>query len=129
MAVLRLSEMEQNAECVQGKTLLAWFRGFSYFAAKRFQVWADEADKLILRLYTQDNCYQITAANGYLGCTVSKRKSRPGESWTRGNDLPDGPFGRATFIDILGAIVCYELKEVVIRPGKAIPDALEASAN
>lgn len=63
--------------------------------------------------YTENHQYFITAIDrvgeGYLGCQVSARKARAGEDWLRGNDLPDGPFTRATWDKIINAIVCYEL--------------------
>ena len=66
--------------------------------------------------YTADHQYFINAierfdgdANSYLGCQVSTRKPRAGEDWTRGNDLPDGPFEKDTWDKILNAIVCYEV--------------------
>lgn len=39
---------------------------------------------------------------GYLGCVATHKKSK------RGNDLPDGPFSRETWQEILFAIVGYE---------------------
>lgn len=65
--------------------------------------------------YTEEHQYFITAVDypnnekGYLGCTVTTRKSRPGEGWFRGNELPDGPFTRKTWDLIINAIVSYEL--------------------
>jgi len=64
--------------------------------------------------YTEDNKYSITAIDrqdddGYLGCGVTCRKSRPGEEYTRGNDLRDGPFTEETWNSITLAIVNYEL--------------------
>ena len=67
--------------------------------------------------YTNDNKYTIIAIdrggdNGYLGCTVSQRKSVAGEDWTRGNDLPDGPYNYETWQKIKNAIISYEIVEV-----------------
>jgi len=66
--------------------------------------------------YTEEHQYIIKAIErfdgdkkSYLGCQVSSRKPRAGEDWTRGNDLPDGPFERKTWDSILNAIVCYEV--------------------
>ena len=67
------------------------------------------------RFYTDEHLYSIVAierTNGeesYLGCQVSTRKQRAGEDWTRGNDLPDGPFNKKTWDRIIYAIVSYEL--------------------
>ena len=70
--------------------------------------------RVSFRIYTRDNVYGIGATfrkNGkdYLGCTVSKRKPRAGEDWTRGNDLPDGKFSRETWERIKDSIIQYEL--------------------
>ena len=70
-----------------------------------------------IRIYTNANCYSITSkryGNGrtYLGCIASSRKSRAGEDWQRGNDLPDGPLSERTWEAILGAIVGYELQKI-----------------
>jgi len=64
--------------------------------------------------YTDEYRYRIVAIDrpnddGYLGCQTSTRKFRPGEDWHRGNDLPDGPFVRDTWDNILKGIVKYEL--------------------
>lgn len=68
------------------------------------------------RLYTFENVYAIVAVErpdkGYLGCVVSRRKPRAGEDWTRGNDLPDGPFNRRTWNRILKSMVVYELEQL-----------------
>jgi len=69
--------------------------------------------------YTDTHKYSITGyeptemnPNGYLGCTSSTRKSRVGEDWHRGNDLPDGSYSRKTFDKIVRGIVAYELKSL-----------------
>ena len=64
--------------------------------------------------YTNEHEYYIRAiqragGNSYLGCNVIARKSRAGEDWQRGNDLPDGPFNKETWNKIVYAIVNYEL--------------------
>lgn len=70
--------------------------------------------KMVFAIYTNEHKYQIVAIDrigetGYLGCQVSTRKFRPAEDWLRGNDLPDGPFTRDTWNEILNAIIRYEL--------------------
>lgn len=56
---------------------------------------------------------QISGDNkGYLGCVVSTRKSRVGEDWNRGSDLPDGKYSKKTFDSIVKRIVAYELKNL-----------------
>lgn len=68
--------------------------------------------------YTNDYKYYIVARvyedHDYLGCQVSCRKPYAGEDWHRGNDLPDGPFTKETWLRILNGIVRYEMK--VIAP-------------
>lgn len=65
-------------------------------------------------IYTNTYQYFITATESsersYLGCIVSSRKKRVGESWTRGNDLPDGKLTRETWEKIKDGIIKYELK-------------------
>ncbi|GAG82803.1 unnamed protein product, partial [marine sediment metagenome] len=72
-----------------------------------FLYWAGEDSSpgeylAMVNIYTHNNQYRITAKNHkkegrtYLGCTVSCRKPRAGEEWTRGNDLPDGNFSQET---------------------------------
>lgn len=75
-----------------------------------------------LKLYTDTNEYSITARpsvdqgpdqeSGYLGCVVSSRKPRAGETWTRGNDLPDGVYSDETATSILKGILNYELVKI-----------------
>lgn len=136
---LRLSEVEK-IRCKNGRTLVDWLSQYKYFAKKRVHVVKNEEDRFVIRLYTSDHCYQIVAkgdrvwaANipvlkgehpAYLGCTASTRRPRPGEDWTRGNDLPDGRFNLQTLQSIIGAIVFYEAKEV-IKPRKRVPDTEE----
>lgn len=67
-------------------------------------------------LFTERNHYHISAIfmkrgrNAYLGCTAHSRYFRPGEKWTRGNDLPDGPLSRKTWDAIINGILRYELQ-------------------
>lgn len=73
--------------------------------------------KIRCRFYTRDHVYGIIAIDrqkneGYLGCVVSTRKPRAGEDWTRGNDLPDGPYIYKTWQKIKNAIIAYELVKV-----------------
>jgi len=86
--------------------------------------------KFTCKLYTHNNCYKITAIDratdeGYLGCTVSARKPRAGEDWTRGNDLADGKFNRETWENIKNDIIAYELVKVALKtesiPVRALP--------
>lgn len=69
-----------------------------------------------LKLYINDHSYAISVyppdekrPNGYMGCIVSAVHPNEGESWTRGNDLADGPYGEHTWNKIMLDIVSYEL--------------------
>ena len=108
---LRLSEVEEVL-FPNGQTLASWLKEYKFFAGKRVHVVINGSDRLLLRLYTQRNCYTILAKEDYLGCTAFRRVFRPGEDWLRGNDLPDGNFSHETLEQILGAIVFYEALEV-----------------
>lgn len=46
---------------------------------------------------------------GYLGCVVSNRHPRPGETWTRGSDLADGDLSEGTWDRIVQDILSVEL--------------------
>ena len=77
------------------------------------------ANKFTCIFYTETHKYYIygyspTAKHpkGYLGCGGNSRKSRPGEDWHRGNDLPDGDYSKETFDRIVRGIVAYELKNL-----------------
>lgn len=68
-------------------------------------------------IYTREHKYCIIAkekndGNSYLGCVVDARKPRAGETWTRGNDLPDGKFCRETWERIKDSIIRYELVKI-----------------
>lgn len=71
--------------------------------------------KFVVRIYTLLNSYQIKAVSreaddsDYLGCTMSARRARPGEDWTRGNDLADGPLTRSTLMRIYEDIIACEI--------------------
>ena len=70
--------------------------------------------------YTNDHSYHISAhwyddlESSYLGYTASTRKPRPGETWTRGSDLPDGRYNDETWHRIVCGIVSYEMKNLQI---------------
>ncbi len=73
-----------------------------------------------IQIWTEENAYIIRARlpkdddNGYLGCVVSNRKPRAGEDWTRGSDLPDGPYNEETWREIVNTILAYELSKLDI---------------
>lgn len=88
---------------------------------KRFEDYIEEVGlgtegRSRFKIYTGEYCYSIDVAEpksenkpwGYLGCVVSTRKPRPGEDWTRGNDLPDGICHEDTWNAIKNAMLRYE---------------------
>lgn len=84
--------------------------GFGTNDRLRFERRDDVEERGVVHLATASNQYTISFAEGhYLGCIAGSRIVRAGETWTRGNDLPDGPFSRETFDNIMRAIVGYEL--------------------
>jgi len=81
-------------------------------------------------IYTESHRYRINARDsneddGYLGCTSSVRKPRAGENWTRGNDLADGKFTRATWERIKSDIVAYELVKLAPKVDPTTQEAKE----
>jgi len=67
------------------------------------------------KIYTEANIFYITGVwkdyqASYLGCQVNNRKSRAGEDWIRGSDLPDGYFSKETWNRIKNFIIRYEMK-------------------
>ena len=81
---------------------------------------------------TAMNTYTLSFKEGGLGCVVSSRIQRAGETWTRGNDLHDGPFSRETFDAIMRDIIGYELvvleKEQELGPATPVESEAEAVA-
>lgn len=65
-------------------------------------------------LFTNEFKYKIFAierdkGSSYLSCQVSSRKPRPGEDWTRGNDLRDGELNLETWNKIIRDMINYEI--------------------
>lgn len=120
---VRLSDVDA-IQSKNGKQLIAWLNRFSRFSEKKINVVTNSESRFRIHLYTDRNVYTISATNTYLGCTAATRKSRPGEKWNRGSDLPDGNFLEETFFSILGAILFYELKDVV-KTIQRLPDEME----
>ena len=103
--------------------LITWLRSFHRFADidKTMKIIKNN-DRLLVLMYTNAHIYSLSASLptnsaessqdgglGYLGMTASCRKSRVGENWTRGGDLPDGRYNQETFERIKNAIIAYEL--------------------
>lgn len=79
-----------------------------------------ECGSIYVKIWTDTNEYRVCISlkptgrleDAYMGASASTRKPRAGETWTRGNDLPDGRFSDGLWRDILAAIVRYEAQEV-----------------
>lgn len=97
-------------------TLLKWIRQLTYGNPDKYCKF-DTSKKGYIRttLYSDRYAYHIVANidSKYLGCIMTCRKSRTGEDWFRGNDLPDGIFCEKTWNNILRGIVRNELVQLV----------------
>lgn len=69
-----------------------------------------------INIYTNEHRYTIVLTNQYLGAFANCRKPYPGEEYTRGNDLGDGPNNIVTFISILLDIISYETIAIHKKP-------------
>jgi len=120
-------KLENKQEKVNKLAYKDWLKEiFPYGNEESYVRYEDKEEKLSNRkrlyIYTHDNVYAITVEwreenNGYLGCVVSCRKPRAGEDWTRGNDLPDGPYSYETWKKIKNAIIKHELVKVSKKRG------------
>lgn len=72
-------------------------------------------------MWTATNVYSIVGRIGrhktdsFLGASISSRMARPGEDWTRGNDLASGPFTLATWTNIVFDILGSEIQNTNTR--------------
>lgn len=85
------------------------------YATSEENVLYDENDTFyIARLFTEKYRYSIVGRKdgSYLGCTNSVRAPNPGEDWTKGNDLADGPFSKETLEQIKSDIISCELLKI-----------------
>lgn len=116
--------------CEAAKLLVEkWLGEMSYFrAGGKKQKWAlrpaaysggtDQPTKKMsdaywtLTLATAMTHYYIHVRPTYLGCTAVSRVVDPGETHSRGNDLPDGPFDRNTWARILTEMLAYEFLDI-----------------
>ena len=101
------------------KQFEAWVESLCKYGHEplRYVQWNKEAADgatigLRAKVFTDRYVYSFSANASYLGCGASARKPRAGETWTRGNDLPDGKFCEETWRKIVLAIVRYELVEL-----------------
>lgn len=80
----------------------------------------DGTEEVRLRFYTYLNEYGIVAKEGpdsnYLGSFVTARKAKAGEDHKRGRDLPDGSMSVDTWMNIICAILSYEVGPLYKRP-------------
>ena len=109
---------------------LSWIHPHKYHKIDNYIEVAEEGkedyDYKRVQIYTNEHTYSIVAHlpipnkkradgspdHGYLGCIMSNRKPRPGEDWTRGIDLADGPYSEKTWHEILGDIIGMELERI-----------------
>lgn len=105
------------------KRLEEWLGEAKFARLDRFR-FSEEGGRGSVVFCTAAHTYHLSFREDYLGCTASCRTVRPGESWTRGSDLPDGEFSRDTFDEIVRAVLAYELVDLdpVVEP-------VEVSAN
>ena len=95
-----------------------WLSELSQFSRldDHIEIVRKDINRLSVNIYTNTNRYRITANQqgeaDYLGCTANSRKSRAGEDWTRGSDLPDGALNRKTWERIIAGIVSYEMVRI-----------------
>ena len=92
--------------------LRGWIEELRWGAENKYTWETDSEYRVRAKLFTSEHSYSISATPTYLGCIASARKPRPGEDWTRGNDLADGKFNKDTWIRILEDIVGYELLKI-----------------
>ena len=99
-----------------GQDVAGWMDEYKFFDEAKVEVLEDRTGSFSFRLYTDANAYTIVARRSseadYLGCAVVARKARSGETWMRGNDLPDGKYTRDTWDKIVGAILFYEVHKI-----------------
>jgi len=95
-----------------GRELWTWLTDFLPHRAARIEVVRNTPEEFTIRLYTEKHRYRIKATKDYLGCIMVNRKPHPGETWLRGQDLPDGRFSKDTLFEILSSIVFNELEEI-----------------
>ena len=94
------------------------FKEYSYPSGLPENVgWGPNPDRLVVIFFTNNHEYRIScnAKSNYMSGYVENRKPRPGENWTRGNDLPDGSFCKETFDSIIRRAFAYEIIAKVKR--------------
>lgn len=117
--------------------VFGWLNGMQYFhySAEDCSYIDTDNGRITFKLFTDRNKYAISVVPpvddylGHLGCVGDSRKPRAGETWTRGNDLPDGPMTRGTFDKIIRAIVGYELVDIKYPVSKSVEEEGARRAN
>jgi len=95
------------------ETFLKWLDEITFGSKELYyKIRTDEKDRFSIYLYTHNYRYCISCKRQYLGCTSSCRKTKAGEDWTRGRDLPDGNFCRQTWELIKNSIIKSELEQI-----------------
>ena len=91
---------------------------FKFFSYDKIPIERETGTIFNFYLYTKEHEYAIRAREAsstntsYLGCIMSNRYPRTGETWLRGNDLADGPLTLETWVSILSDILSLELVTV-----------------
>lgn len=99
-------------------SLFSWLSNLGKYGNKKdYMILLEDERGISVSLFTSDHKYSIRARrpndnDGYLGCGASTRTPRTGEDWSRGNDLPDGPYNEKTWQEILNGIIGYELQKI-----------------
>ncbi|KKN72513.1 hypothetical protein LCGC14_0410170 [marine sediment metagenome] len=90
--------------------LREWFTNRGFRPKHLRWEWNSEDGRVVFS--TTKNNYFVVFKAAYLGMGASSRLARPGETWLRGNDLPDGKFSKETFDKMMDAVLMYELRAV-----------------
>ena len=100
--------------------LKKWINIGKFFEASDFNFKLSKTHHWLieLELATNNNIYHISVhyrksnqklSDLYMGCTMSSRRSRAGETWKRGNDLADGKFSEKLWNKILSDMLGAEM--------------------
>jgi len=122
---IRILERDYHGKLINEDTLISmgyndlvrWLKRIAkYENIKRTMLIVNQDERITIIFFTATYKYCISARKDhYLGCTASCRKSRPGETWRRGSDLPDGEYNEETFEKIVRKIVSYEMKNLQLE--------------
>ena len=116
------AEELEGAEWLSTSTQsVAWSGGFLLDWLRRAQIPAlitkNDAEGMTALIYTATRVYSIYVRESLplvpdsrmaMGCIMDARAPEPGETWTRGRDLPDGVLTNELWSEILAAIVMWE---------------------